>query len=144
MCIVFELGRVVNYYEGLATFKEHNPLHLWSRIVMWQIKNISPLLECLWSPTLPGWWHTGRDSHPQIRMTSQWGDLVRSLDKLSAFCTCMQPMDTKLGKVLTSHEKISSLKPRDLLFTWSMWGHVKSLKVYISTFVRFIATKFGR
>ena len=38
----------------------------------------------------------------------------------------------------------STFKTQESLIAWSMWGHVRTWKMYISTFTRLTANNFGR
>ena len=66
------------------SLNSHKPLNMPSREVTWQIKNIiSSLLQCLRSPNLSGWGVTATSSHPKVSITSPWGGLVRTPDKIN-------------------------------------------------------------
>ena len=77
-------AKMVTGRTGLPLMTLYKPVNMWSHEITWHIKNIaSPVSQCLWSPNLSGWWHNARSSHPYILMTSKWGGLVRSRDKLN-------------------------------------------------------------
>ena len=127
-------GKMVTYVEWLPPRNSHNPSNMWSREVMWQIKNISPIPQCQWSLNLLGWWHTVMSSHTYIRMTPQWGGLVRSRDKLNALHFHLQNThgyQTRQGTGLP----LEASALNGILTIW---------KIYISTFTRLMVTKLGR
>ena len=78
-----KLGRVVTYYKGTPCIKSHDPLVMWSRLVMWHIKNkISPLQLDVCPPNLAGWWLIVRVTYPWSCMTLRWRVQLRSCIKL--------------------------------------------------------------
>ena len=137
--MTIKLGRVVTYNEEVSLIKLHDPsftikhfisslaldqrsrwrlnrerlppINTSSREVTWQCKTyiISPLSQCLWSPDLSGWWYTARSSHPWIPMTTQWGGLTSSRDKLNILSWRI-PMNTKLRQSADSPWKAPTLK----------------------------------
>ena len=125
-------GKVVIYQEGHPPINLHNTLNMRSRDVKWQIKNIvSPLSQYLWSPHLPLWWNTTRNSHTH---KCTW-PLKESVFKCY-ISTCRRPLDTNLGRVLTYHERLPPLNSNDPLITWPTWGYVTIRKTCVSTFRR--------
>ena len=70
-----------------------------------------------------------------------WGHVTKWIQYISIY---RWPKDTKLSKVLTYHERLSSLKKHDPLTKWPTWGHMTTLKNNFFTFTRLIATKLGR
>ena len=45
----------VTHWQGLSPINSHNPLNMHSGEATLQIKNISPLPQCLWSQDLSEW-----------------------------------------------------------------------------------------
>ena len=135
----------------VATFRGRLPpinspyfLNWWSREVKWQIKKIlSPLSQWLWSQNL-SWWRRRVSTHkftwPLFEVVL-WGHVTKWIQYISIY---RWPKDTKLSKVLTYHERLSSLKQHDPLTKWPTWGHMTTLKNNFFTFTRLIATKLGR
>ena len=111
-----------------------------------QIKNIiSPLSQYLWSPNLWRGWDTARNSKPKVRIVPQWGGVMRLGDKLDTLYLHFQRTSgTKLWKLLTYNEIFPLLKADDTSITWPTRGHVVIWKIYISSFIRLMATKLGK
>lgn len=57
--------------------------------------------------------------------------------------TSRKPIDNKLGKLVTYHERLPPVKSHDSSITWPMWGHAINCNSYIFTFIRLMATKLG-
>ena len=76
--------------RGVRPINSHNPLNMSSREITEQIKNLSPLSQCLWSQDLPVWWYKVNSSHKQICVNPQCGDHVRSRDKLNTLYLHLQ------------------------------------------------------
>ena len=86
-----------------------NHLVLW-----WQIKYVVfPLPRDQWSPNMTRWWFTVRDTHPASQVTWPHNYVVS------------RPTSTKLGKVMTYHDRLESIMSYDPLITWPTWGHDK-------------------
>ena len=55
--------------EGLLNVKSHDSLITWFCEIPWQTKNVVfPILQCLVSPNLVGWWHKLRSSYPESHL----------------------------------------------------------------------------
>ena len=68
-----------------------------------------------------------------------WGNATNEIHYIP---TCICSLDTKLGNVLTYHERLPPLK-----ILWSKrptWGHMTNWKICISAFARLMTTKPGR
>ena len=129
-------SRVV-YRKGLRLIKLHDPLITLVCDIMWLIK--IPLVQCLKTQNLASWWLKMRCLHLSRHMTIQTSSLVRSRNKLNTcISTSIWPISTKLGKVVTYHDRFL---PLNFITLWSPDQFVFSdnLKnLYI------LATKLGR
>ena len=76
--------KVVTYCEGLPHINSHIS-KMQSLRSCNNLKTISLLSQCMWSPNLSGWFHTARRSQPYISMTHQWGCFMSSRDKVSTY-----------------------------------------------------------
>ena len=115
-----KLGRMVTNLERLLPKKLLYPLVTWSSKVTWKTKTIiSPPPQCLWLPSLSGWWIALRGSFPCY--STLWSrDLAKSLDKLKPFySTATVPMATKPGRMVTNLEQ---LLPIMLLYPFVTWS----------------------
>ena len=134
MMAIFQtrLGKILIWQKFLE--RESPTLIMWSGEVTYQIKNISPLLQCPWSPNLSGWWHTAKKSHSEIHMTPQWGGIERSRHKLNQFCLHLQKTyEPELGKMLTYRERLPLLNPYDPL-----------IKNFKNLYLHFQGVDFGK
>ena len=112
---------------------------------------ISPLPQCLWLPNLVGWWLTMRGSHILSYMTLYqvvfWYNVTNWSRYISTITRCMT---IKLGRVVTYREwllpirtgapthKVTCFFDQMVLeVAWQIW-------CYISTWIRSIATKYGK
>ena len=105
-------SKVATYCRWLLSINSQKPFNMWSREVMRQIKNISPLSQSLWSPNLSGWWHPTRSSHLRMCMTPKRGSLVGSRDKLNTLYLHLQKTHghyTRQGAKLP--RRASKIKP---------------------------------
>ena len=130
------LGKVVTYCEWFLPIKWYIPLNMWSREFTQKIKSfIFPLSQSVLSSNMSEWRQTARSSQSLILLTSQWGSLVISCDKLNMLYIHLQKTyPHQLGKVLTYCDSLAPLKLLNPLITLPMWDHLTILKICISTF----------
>ena len=125
-------GKMVTYFEELNS---HYSLNILSRLVMWQIKNKSPLPKWLWSPDLPGnipWRAPSQNIEWTLNEVVLRGH-VTDWYIISPLSQCLW-LSNFSGQypVITWHEP---------LITFTTWSHVTVWKIYSSSFIRFMATK---
>ena len=89
----------------------YNHLNTWSVEVTWQIKNTSPLSQYLWSPNLSDFWHTVRNSYPEIHMIPQWDGLVKLPEKSNLLYFHLRKTHGYQTRCLKYCEKFPFLKP---------------------------------
>ena len=65
-------------------------------------------------------------------------------NQVSYISTCIWPMSTKLGKLVSYLERFLPLKSSGPLITWPMWGHAKNWTNCFFTFTRLMTTKPGK
>ena len=81
--------------------KLNNPLIAWSCEITIQTKNISPLLQCLWQPTLAGWWLTLRGTYLAILVAIRIVivEICFPFDTWPHVITCLKDYDILLVEV---------------------------------------------
>ena len=107
----------------VTTIGRLDPIITWSHEVTWLIKNdISPLPRGTWLPNLTRWRFIVKSHYPLSLLTLWSRDQVTSYhatDEKRYISTSARPMATKLGRVVGSNASFLSIKPHNLLITWS-------------------------
>ena len=108
-----KLWRALTYHLGLPPVKSHGHLITWSTEITWQTKRIiSSLTQCLWPPSLEGWWLILGYFYQKVKWSCEitWQNHYIS--------TTIVPMATKLGRVVTYRE---ALLPKMSHRSWVKW-----------------------
>ena len=139
----FWISQSTNYFVKLNVRGFSTSIHV-THMRSHDKSKTSPLSQFVWSPGMSGWWYTGRSSLQEICMTCQWGGPVRSCYKLNT-------LHLHLQKIHGDHTRQGAYLPSEaptLQATWP-FDHMTSvrsrdsLKVFISTFTKFMPLNFA-